>query len=236
MSLFFHPVLALAPYLAPPPSLSAPACSEQVQDPTTAQNEPVIPPVIQAPVATPPAHVESAVPALEAPPTQQVTFEFESASTLDFKPPVLVPASAQHQEQDQQSDDHKRDSPKKVTSKEKSLRAKEVRRAHLHRVAKSQRNNIVAQKRSTNSVAQSSEVARSSNSVLAQSSEVAANALEEVSFEDAILEEAAEHRRQNEEEIRNRASERRRQNEEELRKIDEDIDAISMDLALGDFL
>ena len=57
-----------------------------------------------------------------------------------------------------------------------------------------------------------------------------------MSFEDAILEEAAEHRRQNEEEIRNRASERRRQNEEELRKIDEDIDAISMDLALGDFL
>ena len=109
-----------------------------------------------------------------------------------------------------------------MTSKEKSLRAKEVRRAHLHRVAKSQRNNIVAQKRSTNSVA--------------QSSEVAAIALEEVSFEDAILEEAAEHRRQNEDEIRNRASERRRQNEEELRKIDEDIDAISMDLALGDFL
>ena len=86
--LVFYPVPARAPapapYLAPPPSLSAPACSEQVQDPTTAQNVPVVPPVIQAPVATPPAHVESAVPALEAPPTQQVTFEFESASTLDF--------------------------------------------------------------------------------------------------------------------------------------------------------
>ena len=114
---------------APSHPLSAPACSEQVQDPTTALNEPVatFAPVVQS---------------LVAPTTQRV--KFESAAS--------VPASAQQQEEEQQSDDRKRDSPKKESKKEKSLRAKEVRREVLHRNAKSQRNVIVAQKRSSNSV------------------------------------------------------------------------------------
>ena len=182
---------------APSHPLSAPACSEQVQDPTTALNEPVatFAPVVQAADATPPAQVEqSAVPSLVAPTTQQV--KFESAAS--------VPASAQQQEEEQQSDDRKRDSPKKESKKEKSLRAKEVRREVLHRNAKSQRNVIVAQKRSSNSVA--------------QSSEVVTNAIEEVTAENAIREAAAE---------------RKRQNEGELLEIDNLMEEINMDLSFG---
>ena len=188
--MFFHPGRAPAPYLAPPPS---------VQDPTTAQNEPVVPPVIQAPVALPsahvvsavpslaaviqapvappPAHVESAVPSLAAPTTQRVTFE--SASS--------VPTSAQQQEKEQQSDDRKRDSPKKESKKGTSRRAKESRRESLQRNAKTQRIDIVAQKRSSNSVA--------------QFSEVVANAVEEVTAKNAIREAAAERERENQAEL-----------------------------------
>ena len=180
-----------------PHPLSAPACSEQVQDPTTALNEPVatIAPVVQAADATPPAQVKQyAVPSLAAPTTQRV--KFESAAS--------VPASAQQQEEEQQSDDRKRDSPKKESKKEKSLRAKEVRREVLHRNAKSQRNVIVAQKRSSNSVA--------------QFSEVVANAVEEVTAENAIREAAAE---------------RKRQNEGELLEIDNLMEEINMDQSFG---
>ena len=166
---------------APSHPLSAPACSEQVQDPTTALNEPVatFAPVVQS---------------LVAPTTKRV--KFESAAS--------VPASAQQQEEEQQSDDHKRDSPKKESKKEKSLRAKEVRREFLHRNAKSQRNVVVAQKRSSNSVA--------------LSSEVVTNAIEEVTAENAIREAAAE---------------RKRQNEGELLEIDNLMEEINMDLSFG---
>ena len=199
------------------PSLSAPARSEHVQDPTTAQNEPVVPPVIpapvappsahvesavpslaaviQAPVAPPPAHVESAVPSLAAPTTQRV--KFESAFS--------VPTSAQQQEKEQQSDDRKRDSPKKESMKGASRRAKESRQELLHRNAKTQRNDIVAKKRSSNSVA--------------QSSEVVTNAIEEVTAKNAIREAAAE---------------RERQHEADLLVIDNYINEASMKLSFGD--
>ena len=166
---------------APSHPLSALACSEQVQDPTTTLNEPVatFAPVVQS---------------LVAPTTKRV--KFESAAS--------VPASAQQQEEEQQSDDRKRDSPKKESKKEKSLRAKEVRREFLHRNAKSQRNVVVAQKRSSNSVA--------------LSSEVVTNAIEEVTAENAIREAAAE---------------RKRQNEGELLEIDNLMEEINMDLSFG---
>ena len=79
-----------------------------------------------------------------------------------------------------------------------------MRREILHRNAKSQRNVIVAQKRSSNSVA--------------QSSEVVTNAIEEVTAENAIREAAAE---------------RKRQNEGELLEIDNLMEEINMDLSFG---
>ena len=125
--LVFYPVPARAPapapYLAPPPSLSAPASSEQVQDPTTALNEPeaAFYPVVQAADATPPAQVDQSapVPSLAAHTTQRVKFESDYSS----------PTSAQQQEKkEQQSDDRKRESPKTESKAVISLRNSQIRK------------------------------------------------------------------------------------------------------------